>query len=136
MKIIEYVKKLDIKSIFIIILAILLIVSFLLGQKNGINYHKSDLKQLKENNDKLYKKNDSLLLANKYLDKRISELNILIESNNKMLTETQDRLDYLNKRRNEIPTYINNLSATGVANEFSAYLNKNTKSTNNSKPKR
>lgn len=125
------IKKLDIKNIFIIILGFGLIISFFIGQKSNINYKKDELKSLHDSNELLSKKNDSLLTINSILDKKIALINVLIEQNNKKLSETQSQLDKLKKKRNEVSNHVNNLSADGVSNAFSDFLDKTTKSTNN-----
>jgi hypothetical protein len=127
------IKKLDIKNIFIIILGFGLIISFFIGQKSNINYKKDELKSLHDLNELLSKKNDSLLTINSILDKKIALINVLIEQNNKKLSETQSQLDKLKKKRNEVSNHVNNLSADGVSNAFSDFLDKTTKGTNNNK---
>jgi len=126
-------KKIDIKSVFIVILAIGLIFSFLIGQRSKIDYKKDELKTLHDSNELLISKNDSLLTVNTVLDRKIASINLIIEQNNKKLSETQSQLEKLKKKRNEVSNNVNSLSANGVSNAFSDFLNKNTKSTNDSK---
>lgn len=122
-------KKLDFKTIVIVILGACLIISFLFKQKSNINIHEDELKKLHVENSSLVKKNDSLLMINKELDKKILSIDKELQANQVKLDETTNQLERLTNRKNEIPTYINNLSANGVSNEFSKYL-ENTKGSN------
>jgi len=124
-------KKIDIKSVFIVILAIGLIFSFLIGQRMNINYKKDELKSLHKSNEQLLRKNDSLLTVNTVLDQKISQITLLVEQNNKNLSKTQSQLEKLKKKRNEVSSNVNIMSANSVSNAFSDILNKSTKSTNN-----
>ncbi len=115
-------KKIDFKTYAIIILGIALIISFFFGQKSHINTHKDDITLLHKNNAELIHRNDSLTVANAKLDKVITSIELELNKNSKKLADTQIELDKLNKKRNEIPTYVNHLSATGVSSAFSNYL--------------
>jgi regulator of replication initiation timing len=121
-------KKLDIKTVFIIILSLGLIISFFLGQKNKISYRKDEIKELHAKNDKLLGKNDSLFILNDKLEKKIAKINLLIEANNKEITEKESQIQLLKKRKNEIPNHVNVLSANGVASSLTKYIER-TKST-------
>ena len=94
-------KKLDIKSIFIIILSLGLVFSFMLGQKNRVDYKKDEIKSLHKQNEDLGRKNDSILLVNKSLDKQISEINKQIQASEELLADTELQLNNLKQRRNE-----------------------------------
>lgn len=122
-------KLLDTKTIFIIILATLLIIMILARRSNNPTDYENQIKALHEQNDKLLHNNDSLKAVNGKLDLYIQEINTQLVVNQKELAKTQSQLDNLNKRRNEIPNSVKRLSANGVASEFSKYLDKRTKST-------
>ena len=122
-------KLLDTKTIFIIILATLLIIMILARRSNNPTDYENQIKALHEQNDKLLHNNDSLKAVNGKLDLYIQEINTQLVANQKQLAKTQSQLDNLNKRRNEIPNSVKRLSANGVASEFSKYLDKRTKST-------
>ncbi len=124
------IKKIDIKIIAIIVLGIALIISFMFGQRSKIDTKKEDITILHDNNADLAHKNDSLKQVNLRLDNQISEINKILESNTKQITQTQIELDKLKKRKNEIPTYVNALDADGVANAFSNYLKAKSPSSN------
>jgi peptidoglycan hydrolase CwlO-like protein len=117
-------KKLDIKTVFIIILSVGLIISFFVGQKSSIDYKQDEIKKLHVQNDILLKRNDSLDNANKALDKEIETINKKIDENKVELAKTQTQLQNLNKKKDETPNYINHLSANSVASELSKYIDK------------
>lgn len=122
-------KKFDIKTWAIIVLGIALIISFFFGQRNRIDTHKDEITALHIDNADLLHKNDSIKMVNTKLDAAIAVINSTLEINVKKLSDTQLELDKLKKRKNETPIYVNHLSANGVSNAFSDYLN-HTKSTN------
>lgn len=124
----EWLKKLDIKSIAIIVLGIALIISFLFGQHNNVDYKKDEIEELHKQNKAILKANDSLLYANKRIDQEIKDIHDKLASTAIELASTQKELRYLKNRTNEIPKYVGTLSANGVANSFTNYLN--TKSSN------
>ncbi len=121
-------KLLDTKTIFILILAALLVIMILARRSNNPADYEKELKALHEQNDNLLHKNDSLKSKNEKLDVYIKEINTKLVVNQKLLNNTQSQLDNLNRRRNEIPNSVKRLSANGVASEFSKYLDKRTKS--------
>jgi hypothetical protein len=73
-------------------------------------------------------KNDSLFILNDKLEKKIAKINLLIEANNKEITEKESQIQLLKKRKNEIPNHVNVLSANGVASSLTKYIER-TKST-------
>jgi len=122
-------KKLDFKTIVIIILGACLIISFLFKQKSNINNHDDEIKKLQLENTNLIKKNDSLAKINNQLDQKILTIDKELQENTIKLNETTNQIERLKNKKNEIPAYINNLSANGVSSEFSKFL-ENTKSSN------
>jgi hypothetical protein len=121
-------KKLDIKTVFIIILSLALIISFFVGQKNKIDYRKDEIKVLHTKNNELLKKNDSLAIVNKSLDKKIAKIDSIIKVNDIIISEKQSQIEILKRRKNEIPSHVNVLSANGVASSLSKYIEKTRKS--------
>jgi septal ring factor EnvC (AmiA/AmiB activator) len=115
-------KKLDAKSIIIIILASLLVVFIWLEPNKKINYYKNELKALKEVNIELLKTNDSLKKANVLIDNEIKNLHKIIEVNEKLLIQYNNEITDLKKRKNEIPSKVNILNADMVAIEFTNYF--------------
>lgn len=125
----EFLKKIDIKTWFIIILGIALIISFLFGQRSHIDTHQDELKALHEAEAALVKSNDSLKVANSKLDIKISDISNKLDANIKALADTQSELEILKKRKNETSTNVNRLSAHSVSNDFTNYLQSRTKGT-------
>lgn len=123
----EFLKKLDIKSIAIIVLGAALIISFIFGQNNNIDYKKDEIKALHDQNKLLTQANDSLLLANKRIDQQIKDIHCELAKTAVELAKTQKELTDLKHRKNEIPKYVNGLSANDVANSFTNYLDSKSK---------
>ncbi len=124
-------KKLDIKTITIIVLGVALIISFLFGNKRQIDSHQDEITALHKSNDKLMLTNDSLTYVNNELYAEIKDINIKISDNEKKMADKEDEINRLKKKRNEVSNYINSLNGDGVSNAFSDYLNSHTKSNNN-----
>lgn len=123
-------KKLDTKSIIIIILTTLLVVFIWLQPNKKINYYKNELKDLKKANAELLKTNDSLKNANELIDAEIKHLNEIIELSEKLLIEYNNEITNLKNRKNEIPGKVNVLSADMVAIKFTDYLKRRKSSSN------
>lgn len=121
-------KFLDIKTIFIIILGSLLIIALLVNRKTNPKSYQDEINALHLENSRLTNNNDSLKLVNVKLDKTITQIEKKISANEVLLADTQLQLEYLNKRKNEIPNDVNRLSANGVTIAFTNYLDKRTKS--------
>lgn len=121
--------KFDIKTIFIFILGGLLILAVIFNQ-NKQTSNDSLIKELHAKSDSLVKNNEELKEKNKKLDSAIFIINQQLVVNKEKLDKTQEQLQDLNNKRNEISTNVNRLSANGVANAFTDYLNKRTKSSN------
>lgn len=115
-------KVLDTKSIFIIILGLLLLIAVFAYQKNNTSDYQKQIDELHKENEALASKNDSLKSENIKLDAFIVGIEKQITENNTKLSQTQSQLNDLKKKRNEVPTYVNGLSANGVANAFADYL--------------
>lgn len=121
--------KFDIKTIFIFILGGLLILAVIFNQRSSIS-NASIVNELHEKTAVLEKSNEDLKEANKKLDSTIVIVNKELVVNKIQLDKTQKQLQDLNKKRNEISTNVNRLSANGVANAFTKYLDKRTKGSN------
>lgn len=119
----EWLKKLDFKSIAIIVLGIALIISFIFGQHNNIDTKKDAIEQLHKENEAIKKTNDSLLLANQRIDRDIQDIHNKLAATAVELASAQKQLKDLKNRSHEIPKYVGSLSANGVASSLSDYLN-------------
>jgi hypothetical protein len=122
------VKKIDIKLVFIGVLSIGLIISFFFGQRSNINFRKDEIKALEAKNLLITKTNDSLILVNKILDTKLIVIQKEIEITTIEIGLIQSKLDSIKNRKNEIPNSVNRLSANGVADGITKYLENNTKS--------
>jgi len=115
-------KSLDIKSIFIIVLGVLLLIAVFVGQKNNPSDYQKQISVLDKDNKKLFSRIDGLKSEINKLDTFIVSIENKIKENDVKLSKTQSQLNDLKNKKNEIPIYVNSLSANGVANAFSAYL--------------
>lgn len=122
----------DMKTILIVLLFIIIIGMFLFG-KNVINKHESEIKTLHTENSSLLKQNDSLKENNSKLDVILKEIDRKLDENNEQSDKVLSSLDKLKQKKNEIPNYVNTLSANGTADALSKYLERRTKSETNSK---
>lgn len=119
--------KLDIKMVFILVLAGLLILSFIFRPSKGIDYHEDEIEVLKKENESLLSKNDSLEIENAKLDNEIQQILIEIDSTQHLLDQTNDRVKDLENGKGKVSNYVKSLDADGVANSLTEYLNNRTK---------
>lgn len=115
-------KKIDTKTLIIILLTSLLLIFGWLQPNQRINYYKDELKDLRISNDSLMKVNDSLRAENKKIDIEITKLKSLIMFSENLIKEYSITIDYLKNKKNEIPGKVNVLNADMVANQFTSYL--------------
>ncbi len=115
-------KKIDTKTLIIILLTSLLLIFGWLQPNQRINYYKDELKDLRISNDSLMKVNDSLRAENKKIDIEITKLKSLILFSENLIKEYSITIDYLKNKKNEIPGKVNVLNADMVANQFTSYL--------------
>jgi len=115
-------KKLDTKSIIIIILASLLLLFGWLHPNQRINYYKDELKNLRLSNEKLIHSNDSLKNEKNKIDVEIKKLKDLISANQVLIKQYDNTIQDLKNRKDEIPNKVNVLSADMVASQFTNYL--------------
>jgi peptidoglycan hydrolase CwlO-like protein len=128
----NFIKNMDAKTMLIWILGIVLCVTlYFNGQK--INKHKEELKTLQEQNTTLEGKNDSLKNNIEKLDVILTDIDKKLNQNNKEMEGVNQSIEKLKNRKNEIPTYVNSLSANSTADALSNYLDRKTKSKSTSK---
>lgn len=119
--------KIDIKIIFILILASILILSLIFRPSKSINTYEDKINQLEQKNDSLLKNNDSLKLIN---DKLQGEFNKLLNDINETqieLDKTNNKIKDLENGKSKVSGYVNKLNADGVAKSLSDYLNRTKK---------
>lgn len=116
--------KLDIKMVIILILAGVVILSFIFRPSKPIEMYEDEISLLKEQNEQLSQNNDSLELANNQLDKKIEGYLIEIDSTQVLLDENNEKITKLEDGKNKVSGYINSLNADGVTESLSDYLNR------------
>ena len=120
----------NIQLVFIIILAVALILSLLSKPSTPIDTYEDEINLLKKQNKELRLSNDSLSLANSKLQNEINIILYAIDSTEVILKETETKLAALEKKRNEIPSIINNMDSDDVTNNISDYLKRRSKRNN------
>ena len=112
----------DIKTIFILVLAVALILSFLFRPTVPIETYETEINTLKEQNKRLLLSNDSISQINQKLQDEITVILYAIDSTKVILKETEHKLEILENKRNEVSTIVNNMDSDAITNSFSDYL--------------
>ena len=112
----------DIKTIFILVLAVALILSFLFRPTVPIETYETEINTLKEQNKRLLLSNDSINQINQKLQDEITVILYAIDSTKVILKETEEKLTELENKRNEVSTIVNNMDSDAITNSFSDYL--------------
>ena len=115
--------KIDIKMIFILVLAVALILAIVFRPSKGIEMYENEIKELHEQNESLLNHNDSLKIVNSKLDEKNKKIIQAIDSTQVELDKTNDRIKDLENGKGKVSGYVNTLNADGVANGLSEYLN-------------
>ena len=117
----------DIKLVFIIVLAVALILSFLFQPATQIETYESEINSLKQQNERLLLSNDSINKINQKLQEEITVMLYAIDSTKVILKQTEEKLSDLEKKRNEISTIVTNMDSDDITNTFSDYLKRRDK---------
>lgn len=117
----------DIKTIFILVLATALILSFIFRPSVPIETYETEINTLKQQNQKLLLSNDSINQINKKLQEEITVMLYAIDSTEVILKQTENKLSKLEKRRNEVSTIVNTIDSDDITNKFSDYLKRRDK---------
>ena len=117
----------DIKTIFILVLATALILSFIFRPSVPIETYETEINTLKQQNQKLLLSNDSINQINKKLQEEITVMLYAIDSTEVILKQTESKLSKLEKRRNEVSTIVNTMDSDAITNTFSDYLKRRDK---------
>tara|TARA_B100000497_G_scaffold52159_1_gene59976 strand:+ start:4773 stop:5135 length:363 start_codon:yes stop_codon:yes gene_type:complete len=115
--------KMDTKNLFIILLGVALILSFVFRPSTGIDMYEKEINNLKVKNENLKLNNDTLLMLNKSLNIEIQELINNIDSTKAQLNKTKIKINDLENEKGKVSTYVNTLNADEIAGELSNYLN-------------
>ena len=117
----------DIKIVFILVLAVALILSFLFRPSTPIETYETEIDVLKQENQKLLLSNDSINKINQKLQEEITVMLYAIDSTEVILKQTEEKLSVLEKKRNEISTIVTNMDSDDITNTFSDYLKRRNK---------
>ncbi len=117
----------DIKIVFILVLAVALILSFLFRPSTPIETYETEIDVLKQENQKLLLSNDSINQINIRLQEEITVMLYAIDSTEVILKQTEEKLSVLEKKRNEISTIVTNMDSDDITNTFSEYLKRRNK---------
>ena len=112
----------DIKTIFILVLGVAVILLLLFRPSKDINTHEEEILILRNQNIVLLQNNDSLSTIN---DKLIEDVIILeegVEEINVKLKESSKEIDKLKKKKNEILSDVIIMDANDVTNNIADYL--------------
>ena len=120
----------DIKIVFILVLAVALILSFIFRPSKPIETYENEINLLKQQNQQLLLSNDSINFINTKLQKEINVILYAIDSTKVALKETENKLEILENKRNEVSTIINNMDSDDITNTFSSYLKRRGKGNN------
>ena len=120
----------NIQTVFILILAVALILSFIFRPSKPIETYENEINLLKQQNQQLLLSNDSINFINTKLQKEINVILYAIDSTKVALKETEHKLEILENKRNEVSTIINNMDSDDITNTFSSYLKRRGKGNN------
>lgn len=114
----------DMKVIFIIVLAGLVIFQFMFKDGTVIERYEKEINELKIKNNELTSSNDSLVNINKELIKEIDSLYFSIDSTIAEIREKERKIDSLKYEKGKVTGFVNKLNANDVTSEISKYLNR------------
>ena len=112
----------NIQTVFILILAAALILSFIFRPSTPIETYEDEINLLKQQNQQLLLSNDSINLINTKLQEEINVMLYAIDSTKVALEKTETKLENLEIKRNEVSTIVNNMDSDDITNTFSNYL--------------
>ena len=112
----------DLKAILILGLAVALVLSLIFRPSVPIEEYEEEISVLQKQNKKLLISNDSITKANIKLQKEIEVILYAIDSTKVVLKETENKLEELERKRNEVSNIVDNMDSDGVTNTLSDYL--------------
>ena len=112
----------DLKAILILSLAVALVLSLIFRPSVPIEEYEEEISVLQKQNKKLLISNDSIVKANIKLQKEIEVILYAIDSTKVVLIETENKLEELERKRNEVSNIVDNMDSDGVTNTLSDYL--------------
>ena len=117
----------NIQTVFILILAAALILSFIFRPSTPIETYEDEINLLKQQNQQLLLSNDSINLINTKLQEEINVMLYAIDSTKVALEKTETKLENLEIKRNEVSTIVSNMGSDDITNTFSNYLKRRSK---------
>jgi len=115
----------DIKTVFIIVLGLIVVFMILFRPSKDINYYEEEIRLLNEKNVLLLKSNDSIISLNNNLQKEIDILNQSVDSVNLVLNKNEEEIKKLKKRKGEVFDHVNNMDVNGVTRNLTDYIKRN-----------
>ena len=115
----------DIKTVFIIVLGLIVVFMILFRPSKDINYYEEEIRLLNEKNVLLKKSNDSIISLNNNLQKEIDILNQSVDSLNLVLNKNEEEINKLKKRKGEVFDHVNNMDVNGVTRNLTDYIKRN-----------
>lgn len=112
----------DIKTGFIIILGLIIVIMILFRPSKNIDNYEKELKDLREKNIKLFKQNDSLNIVNDILKLQIESLNNEVDSVNVILDKNKEEIKRLKNRRGEVSNNVNRMGVNDITRNIAKYL--------------
>lgn len=112
----------DIKSIFILVLGLIIVFMILFKPSNDISQYEEEINILNKKNTILLKQNDSINSINNNLQIEINSLHKSIDSVNIVLDKNKKQIDRLKNRKGEIFNSVNNMDVNGVTSNITNYL--------------
>ncbi len=112
----------DIKTIFILVLAAAVILLLLFRPTKEINTHEEEILMLENQNKILLQDNDSLSSINIKLIEDVIILEEDVDEINVKLKDSNKEIDKLKKKKNEIHSNVIIMDANSVTNNLADYL--------------
>jgi uncharacterized protein YaaN involved in tellurite resistance len=112
----------DIKTIFILILGVSVILLLLFRPSKEINTHEDEILLLKNRNKMLLQTNDSISSINVKLIEDVIILEEDVEVINIKLEDSSREIKKLKKKKNEIPSNVIIMDANDVTSNIADYL--------------
>lgn len=119
--IIDKIKKIDLKLVLIIILAISLLLTVWF-RSNPIDSQKEKLNELHKANEALMNTNDSLIRVKNKLDSDLAQTQLIVTEKEMDLIEANEMIKMLKNRRAIVKSSALNLSADEVSEKLTRYL--------------
>ena len=117
----------NIQTVFILILAVALILSFIFRPSKPIETYENEINLLKQQNQQLLLSNDSINFINTKLQEEINVMLYAIDSTKVALEKTETKLENLEIKRNEVSTIVSNMGSDDITNTFSNYFKRRSK---------